>query len=104
MQASHVVKGQTIKNHGIVTAVQHLHKSVVFILRGGKSLTVGKGDNLDTLPARDTLGRFMARVHVVLSYCEELGDIVTTHVGIKAARLAVALHKLIFPNGNSVVA
>lgn len=104
MQASNITRGQTIIGHGIVTAIQTLNRSVVFYFRGCGYLQVLKTDNLRTLPARDAKGRFMARVVLVLSYCAELGDIVTTHLGVREARRAVALHMTIWPNGKSVVA
>lgn len=103
MQASQITRGQTIVGHGVVTAIQTLHRSVVFYIHGGGYLQVLKTDNLATLPARDARGRFLARVILVLSYCAELGDIVTTHLGVKAARRAVALHLSIWPNGQSAV-
>lgn len=104
MKAQDVTKGMTIKGNGVVTAVHHGYNTMFFILKGGAQVSYGKNELLATLPARDAKGRFMARVVVVLSYCEELGDIVTTHVGMKSARLAVSLHKAIWPNGHSVVA
>lgn len=104
MQAQDVVKGMTIKGQGIVTAVHHGYRTMHFILKGGKTFQALKTDNLSTLPARDSKGRFMARVVLVLSYCAELGDVVTTHLGVKAARRAVALHLMIWPNGKSAVA
>ena len=104
MQAKDVVVGMTIMGDGVVTAIQHFTNSVHFIFKGGSTRTVANVCGLDVLPARDAKGRFMPRVHLVLAYCAELGDIVTTHVGVKAAKLARALHLEFFPNGSAVIA
>lgn len=103
MKAQDVVKGQTIIGHGEIVSVLHGYTSMFFILKGGKQLQMPKNESVRTLPARDAKGRFVARVVVVISYCVELGDIVTTHLGVKAARRAVSLHKVFFPAGSSVV-
>lgn len=104
MKAQDVVKGQTIKGQGVVTAVHNGYNTTHFILKGGKTFNANKNAELSTLPARDAKGRFMARVHLVLSYCEELGDVVTTHLGIKAAKRAVQIHNEIWPGSSAVIA
>ena len=104
MQAQDVVKGMTLKGRGVVVAVHHGYNSMFFILKGGQQVTLAKTAKVATLPARDAKGRFMPRVVLVLAYCAELGDIVTTHVGVKAAKLARALHLEFFPNGSAVIA
>ena len=108
MQASQITKGMQVmtgtKGYRKVLSVQPMHRTVILILSGGFYMTPLKNEDMQTPPARDAKGRFMARVILVLSYCAELGDIVTTHLGVKAARRAVALHMTIWPNGKSAVA
>lgn len=108
MQAKNVVVGMQVltgtKGYRKVLSVQHLHRTTILILSGGIYMSPLKNEDMQTLPARDAKGRFMPRVHLVLAYCAELGDIVTTHVGVKAAKLARALHLEFFPNGSAVIA
>lgn len=108
MQASQITKGMQVmtgtKGYRKVLSVQPLHRTVILILSGGIYMTPLKNEDMQTLPARDAKGRFMARVYLVLSYCAELGEIVTTHIGRKSAHLAARIHKTIWPNGSAVVA
>lgn len=107
MQAQQITKGMQVKTgdegYRKVLAVNKLSRTVILVLSGGIYMSPQRGEKMETLPARDAKGRFVARVHLVLSYCRELGDIVTTHLGIRAARRAVALHMSIWPEGNSQV-